>query len=464
MQSVFYRELMELVRDTYEAKQSFFIHNAELLDIFEGNLLVYIERDLRTQLSYKSFKEAISRAAPINILTKIVDKLSGIYKLPPTRDVVDGTDADKEALEWYVKKMTANQIMADASDLYNLSKSCLIQPFINERTRTPGLRAIPNDRFFVLGLNPVDPMEVTHVVLFDQKDGNTALFHVFTDAEIVTFDTNFDVKVNPDNPEGVNPWGKIPFIYANQSRHLITPKGDTDTLRMTKLVPILLTDLNYAAMYQSFSLLYGIDIDDENVTFAPNAFMKFKSDPTSDKKPEIGHLKPQVDFTETINLIQTQLTMWMDSRGIKASVIGKAEAEKSASGIAKIIDEADTSDHLMRLADYFKDIEASLWDLVMHYAHPFWRDQNLVDQLHSFTPIASVQTTFARPEPQRTRREIVEEIALELESGLTSRRAAIAALNPDFSQEQIDELILEIEGANGRTTESDDSDTGRPQA
>lgn len=464
MESIYDRNFQELVKNKFEEKQSFFTHNAELLDIYEGNLLAHLARDLKNQLSHQAYDEAMKRASPINVLVKIVDKLSGIYKVAPTREIADGSEADLEALQWYAKKMSFNQIMADASELYNLSKSCLIQPFINEKTRTPGLRAVPNDRFFVLGLNPVDPMEVTHVVIFEQKSDGTTIFHVFSDDEVISFDSNFKIKIAEDNPEGVNVWGKLPFVYINASRHLIMPKGDSDTLRMTKLVPILLTDLNYAAMYQSFSLLYGVDIDDENVTFAPNAFMKFKSDPESDKKPEIGHLKPQVDFADTIGLIQAQLSMWMDSRGIKAGAVGRVDPEQSASGISKIIDEADTSDHLMKLATYFQDIETSVWDLIMHYAHPFWREQNLVDQTHFFTPTAKVQTVFDRPEPQRTRREVIEELSLELDAGLTSKRAAIAKLNPDFSQEQIDELIQEIEGVNGRATESNDTDTGRLEA
>lgn len=441
------RPFMELVKSAFEKRAKFFEHNAELLDIYEGNLLHHLGLALKEQLSAQSYEEAMHRAAPINVLTKIVEKLSTLYNQAPVRQVLEGTDQDQVLVDWYVEKMRFNQIMSDALDLYNLSKSCLIQPFINPKTRTPGLRAIPNDRFFVLGLNPLDPMEVTHLVLFEVQNDGSAIFHVWSDDEVATFTSGFEVKVYEDNPDGINTWGKIPFIYANASRHLITPTPDSDTLRMTKLVPTLLTDLNYAAMYQSFSMIYTVDLTDENVKFAPNAVVKLMSDPTSDKKPEIGQIKPQVDFNEILSLISTQLSMWMDARGIRAGAIGKPDAEDSASGVAKMIDEADTTDYRRKLAEYFGDIEGELWNLIMHHAHPYWASQNLIDQRAAFTPTAQVVTSFTRQEPSKSRIEEVEETKAELEAGLTSKFRALKKLNPDFSDEQIEDLMLEIDPA-----------------
>ena len=391
------KEEMEHVNDVYQRHMTFFQHNATLLDIYEGDLLKYVDLDLRKQLHFQSYKEAITRAAPINVLTKIVDKLSTIYKDDPLRAMVVESASDENLLRWYEKHMSVNETMQDACDLFNLSKSTLIQPYVDEKARKPGIRAIPNDRFFVIGQNSVDPMLPTKVVTFDVFKDGKVIFYVYTDEEIVIFDNNLEVQTGMmsrnDNVDGINPLGRIPFVYANASRHLLMPKGDSDRLRMTKLIPILLTDLNYASMYQTFSMIYGIDIDDTNVVFAPNAVLKFTSDPTSDKTPQIGSFKPQVDIDQVLSLVKTELAMWLDSIGVRAGSTGDNDTD-FASGISKMIDEMDTSEHRVKLSKYFAQVESRLWSLIMHAMHPWWVGQRLIDQTAMFSSQAEVEINY----------------------------------------------------------------------
>jgi len=204
------RDDMHVIVDAYNAKRDALDHDRILIDIFEGNLLQYVEDDLRKQLSPESFEQCRHRIPPINLLTKIIDKLSTIYEPTPVRRIVKGSGSpkDEELLAWYIERLHINEGMLQALELFNLCKAQLLQPFVH--LGEPRLRAIPNDCFFVLGTDGVDPKRMTHLVTFDAHDGGVR-FTAYTDAEFLIFNDKKEVDAAAmaelDNPDGVNPYG-----------------------------------------------------------------------------------------------------------------------------------------------------------------------------------------------------------------------------------------------------------------
>jgi hypothetical protein len=396
-------------------------------------------------MSPQSFEQQMHRLCPINILPKIVDKLTNIYQTAVTREVVNGSETDAALLGWYANSFAVNRRMNTANEFYNLTKASLVFPYVSNGA--PRLRVIKNDRFAVISTDPIEPNKPTHVVVFGDKVDGKDIYWTWSATEFLISDesgeTRQDLMIKYDNPLGVNPVGRLPFVYINASSELYPPQ-DTDTLTMVKLLPIMCSDLNLAAMFQCFSILYGIDISDTNLKFAPNAFWSLKSDPTSDKKPEIGSIKPQVDYDQVLNLIQSQLTMWLSSKGIRAGSIGTLTAENAASGISKMIDEMDTFDARQKQVSIFEDAERELWDLTLNHMHPYWVASGMIDNPAIFTPTAAVVTKFAIQLPQQTRGQVVRDIKEEFAAGFISRRRALVKLNPEMTDAEIDELQAEI--------------------
>jgi len=232
---------------------------------------------------------------------------------------------------------------------FNLFKTFAYEPFLDKGH--PKLRVIPSDRFFVYSDDPVNPLRVTHFVkimgtIYHAETAQWRMLYIaYTADEIIAFHKGDDIAVDfmkKNNMDGTNPYKRIPFAYAARSKVDIIPQVDSDTLSMAKLIPTLLTDLNYAVMYQSFSILYTIDAAISGVR-APNGIVELKSDPSSGKEPKIGSIKPEVDTDKVITLIRTELTMWMESRNIKPGGMGELQLKVAASGISKAIDEMDTS-------------------------------------------------------------------------------------------------------------------------
>lgn len=429
------------------------IHNKVLFDIYEGNLLEYVLEDLATQLSPESFKTVVTRVAPINVLKRIVDKLSTIYSKPPKRIVVNGTSQDEALLAYYERSMSINATMNIANELFNLHKSTTLEPFIDEKM-IPKLRAVPSDRSLFLTTNHIDPTSPTIWVKFMGEmltysgEMETVVF-IYTEDDFIPVSLKSGeviegVLLEQDNMEMVNPLGTLPGIYINKSFHRIVPQMDTDVLRMTKLIPILISDLNFASLFQSFSIMYGIDVSTENLRMSPNAFWNFKSDPTSDKTPKIDVIKPQVDIEQMVQLIQAELTLWLNTKNIRPGTVGGLSSDNFASGISKIIDEMDTAEDRQKQVHYFKKSEQELWDLITKSLHPYWLSQGMIENKLQWSPNVKIEVEFQEQLPLTRRSELLKDIIIELDKGLTTKERAIKILNPEMSNKEIQALIEQV--------------------
>lgn len=437
---------VNLVNALVQKNQATLHHNHDLINIFEGELLPYVEKDLSCQLSPQAFKQAMFRVSPINVLPKIIDKLTNIYQTTVIREVVDGNASDDELLKWYVKNFDANNQLNCANELFNLAKSTLIYPYVSDGK--PKLREILNDRFTLYSDNPIEPYKPTHVIILYGKKADLDVYLVYSKDEIYvqTSDGKIDREImKMMGLDGTNPVGRLPFVYVNSSKYNLIPKPDTDVLKLTKLIPVMLSDLNYAAMYQAFSIMYGINVDDQGLIKDPSVFWHFKSDPSSEQKPEIGMIKPEVDYEQVLGLIETQMSLWLGTKGIRASTVGALTKDNFASGISKIIDEMDTFEARQKQVSFFTNAEAELWDLVFNYLHPYWSMTGQIENKAMFTPTATVKTVFAEQLPQQSRGALVTDLKTEFEAGFTSRKRAIAKLNPEMRESDVEELIQEID-------------------
>lgn len=437
-------------------------HNNALFNIYEGDLASYILSDLKSYLSDTAFQQIKFRVAPINILKRMIDKLSQLYTKPPIREVVSGVGSDaskkdEDLVQYYVDSMDLNTYGGLANDFFNLFKYTWLEPYVDEGT--PRIRVIPSDKFFVWSSNIVNPLKPTHFVKIVKKykrpDGQErVLFYGYTDEEFLIFNDKEEIEydlmaqVYANSPEefGKNPYGTLPGVYINRSRFDLIPQIDTDTLSMTKIIPILLSDVNFATMFQAFSIIYGVDLDDENLSMSPNAFWRFKSDPNNpESKPSVGVIKPEADVDKVLNLIYAQLSMWLNSRNIRPGTIGAIDVQNYASGISKAIDEMDTSEDRQDQIPYFKHAESELWSKIINNFHPVWLGLPEFDNKVAFSRGVKVITNFAEQRPMFDRSKLIDDELKLIDAGLESRAGALKVINPDWTDDQVEAKLAEVE-------------------
>jgi hypothetical protein len=428
-------------------------HNQKLFEVYEGELEKFLKEAMKSQLSEQSYQQAIHRAMPINVLKNFTDKLSQIYSEPPTRDVVNGTDEDKVALGELIDIMQLDTELGEANAFFNLQKCTWLDPYIDNGL--PAVRALPAMTFMVLSSDPVNPTRPTEFVKCIGKtdDGKHDLLYAYSDTEFLILDdqgiTYPEKMAAVNNPEGINEYGVLPGIYVNRSRQLLVPMPDSDTLKMTVLIPILFTDLAYAIMFQSFSIVWGKNIDDDGLKRAPNVFWSLKSE-DPDKEPSIGTIKPDVDIDQVLGFIKSSMAIWLQTKNVKPGSVGDLSADNVSSGIAKMIDESDTSSDRKKQVRYFAPADARLIELIINVMHPIWLQNPEYNFRKSFSPNLKIRVKFPEQKPMLDQSKVLDDEIKKLDKGLTTPQRAlmkIEGMSSEQAQTILDEVIAQAQPA-----------------
>ena len=438
-------------------------YNAQIQAILDGAIQGLLEQRMKEDLGTKSYMSASTRKSPINVFRKIVDKLTKIYDQPVIRTVENGTDQDLELVQWYEQKLNLNRKMGKNNFKYNAFYYALVQIGLKDnpvastqdyRIRQPFVRTVPNHEFLVMNASRVDNSSPDVIILCMDKrtlanGTEQQVYYVYTDLQFVIMDQNGDIigDLMADNElDGINPYQVTPFAYTNDSDDNAMPAVQTDTLDLALLIPLLLTDLNYAVKFQAFSVFVAINLDDKKVEFSPNSIISFQTPPgEGDNKASFDVIKPTVEITDTLSLASSQMALWLSTKGIRPGQIAQIGTDQLASGISKMIDESDTFESIKKQIKAYEQTEAEFWDKLMHHIHPAWVAAGVVENKTIFSSTARVVTKFTEPVPMQTRGEKVKELTDEVDSGFISRKRAIKILNTGLTDEEIDELIQEID-------------------
>jgi len=439
------REIIEYVKQ----QRGFLKRNAEALDIYDGNLLPYIDQILQKTLSEQYYHPAKERILPINILQRYIDKVATAYEKEPERKSESGNTRVDEFVEFYESQFDMC-VSGQICDQYaNLSKGFAWEPYIDLHGK-PQLRELSFDKFLVMSDSMVSPEEETLFIKFmgyRSTDEDSLLLFVYTDEEFDAFYMNGQEASEylMDN-QGLNPVGVIPFVYGKRQKSRLLPIQDTDMLAITKAIPVQISDLGMAMMYQCFSIMYGVDVNSENLIMAPNAFWSFKSD--NEKKPEVGTIKPEADTDKGLNFVMNVFILWLETKGIRVGSMGAVTGSNLASGISKIIDEMDVFNIKKKSMEWFEKDEEDLWNNKMPKIHNYWIQNGLVDP-STVPPIINdvfdVEVEFPDIEPMISRSEEIANFKSELELRTITREYVIRKLHPNFTDDQVNEVINNAE-------------------
>ena len=438
-------EIIEYVKQN----RSFLKTNAEALDIYDGNLLPYVDAIMQKTLSAQYYSAIKERIIPINVVQRYIDKVSTAYAKSPSRMSKSQNVRVDEFVTFY-KKALGMSVSGQIADQYsNLSKGFAWEPFVN-KNRKPAMRELAFDKFLVMSDSSVSPEDETIFIKFmgyKTSDEDSLLLFVYTDAEFDAFYMNGQEasEYMIDN-EGLNPVGVIPFVYGKRQKNKLLPTLDTDMLSIGKTIPVMISDAAGAQMFQCFSLMYGIDVNVENLVMAPNAFWSFKSD--NEKKPEIGTVKPQADTDKVLDFVMNIFIFWLETKGIRVGSIGSVTGSNLASGISKIIDEMDVYSIKKKQMEWFEKDEEELWNEKMPKIHNYWVQSGLVDP-STVPPITNdifdVKVEFPAIEPMISRQEEIANFKSELELRTMTREMVVRKLHPHFTDEQVLEVLNNAE-------------------
>lgn len=427
-------EALEAAKDTLE-------YNQIIFEMTEGNYLKHLTNSLSMELDPKNLRDAITRSAPINLLRKIFAKLSPLYNGDVTRTTEN--QADQDLIDFYVKDSDLNTHWGNSNFNFNAYKNTLLEIFITGgRVKA---RSLPSMQFIPYSDNMEDPLEVTAVL----KVMSPKEYWVYSDDLFIKTDEKGNI-LNHNTEDGLeNPYGILPATYINRSSYTLIPTIDTDTVQMALLIGKLLTDVNFSSKYLANPILYGIDVDSENMERSPNIFWNLKSD-VEGKTPQLGVVKAEANIQAQIDAAMEELALWLQSKDIKQGTVGKVNGDRASSGISLMIQEMDTTENVNNQKKYFMEAENDFWKRLAQI-HNYAVEGGLIKETRKFTDPAALVVEVEYPAQTIIEDPTVKEerILKQFRDRVISKREAISRLNPKMEADKVDELLEEIkaEGA-----------------
>jgi len=416
--------------------------------IYNGKVRESVKRAIQDEfLLPETVSELINRVIPLNITQKIVNKLATVYKAEPRREPLSGNEVDLENLDALVTALSLNHKMMQANRYFKLHKHVALEPYAH--LGQPKLRVLPSHTYTPYSddaIEPENPTAIVKHIVMGSQDRKDDLHVVWTETEHYTMNGAGDVIVDENNPERGNPYGTIPIVYVKEADDLLVPIQDDDLKRMQVVICLLLTDLAFASKYQAWSIIALINASTEKMSFNPNSIVTLNSQ--NGEQPDIKVIKPQLDSDALLRMVEALLGMLLTTKSLSVSTVtGQLQAQNASSGVAKILDQAESTEDKEVQVSFFTVAEKTLFEKLASKIMPVWIEQGMLSPKYASLALSTdfeLAISFPDQRPVISEADKVELEIKKLDNGLTTHHMAIQEINPEYSTEEVQQVLAEI--------------------
>ncbi len=437
-----------------------------LYELNEGQIRKAVEKSLANEIISKAaYRRAIERIPSINIINKIMAKLSKVYHDSPLR--LTKAAADKELMDDLSLITYLDSTMMVANHITNLHKRCAVEIYLEEgQQRT---RVLAGHQFLPFSDSVINPLEPTVMIKllgkaretltqFSNREGRAFtnddqirfvnILALYSEDEFLIIDTDGFIREDKMLEMGFkttkNPFGVIPMIYINTSKFELIPFPNQTAFDMGILIPKLLTDLNYAAQFQSHSVIWTRNSDIEGAEINPDAIVDLGDQEPGGGEPDIGTIDPKSDVDGVLKLIEFELQAYMSSVGAKSSISNLAQGNEAA-GISKIIDESDTTEARRSQTELFRIAEHDLW-FKLSTMQDLWASTGEALESRKFTSefLKTFAIKYAEIKPVESEKQKYDKIKVARDLKMMTKEQALREIFPNETTEQIQTRLKEI--------------------
>jgi hypothetical protein len=453
-------------------------------DIYkDGGKAFLIEQILR-EFDQDALKEM--RLAPINLLKKIINKRSAVYKKPPVR--IATNESDQKLVDHYVEKLKLNQVMQKANRYYTLFSNTVIYTFpkdgeICTKVVPPYLYSLKSDEYdktiiksiifnaFIEDVTPIANVpSATGAGNFSQQKGQKSLgdkvdsgetesdlsnrrFIFWTDQEHQTRTGKGELVVFDEEAgeeQFLNPIQRLPIVNAAKDRdnELWASQGE-DLVDLTIAIQTGWTDILTIAKNQGFSILTIVSEEEpKKLQVGINKAVWLKAKPGGEK-PSISYVQAQSPLSEYKELLMDLLGLLLSTNDMDPQSIGGSNSTRSfTSGFHALIAMSDNLEAIEADKPAMLDAERDQWDVIVKW-HNYMFDVGVLNDesraLGKFKDDFEISIQYAEIKPLESEDEVLNREEKKLKLGLTTKRDALKKLYPDITEKQLDEKLIQIE-------------------
>jgi hypothetical protein len=454
---------IELYENTQRKAKEF-----KSFQIYDGNLKTYVSHRIR-EMYPKTFKAYT--ISDYSLLKKVTDKKAKAYKESPVRKTRE--QADQDNYTTIVRQNGLNQAMSKLDRYYNQHKYCLMGSFMElDEQGQASFRFMPlapyefdcvkddkgNLKIVILSYpdpvitvgNGSDGMDTLIAGSKADEGAQVKIYAFWTDTNhyVVKFKKGTDGKSSglpeflplENNPNNVNPWGVLPFVYVPMSDtpNYPTPSPLPDqTVELNALLSVYLTSGNMQV--GQLVLKYPQDQDIQMVTHGLMTGLKLPQS-TDPEAPETdaAYLSPSPNMDGHRTSIMTFLNLILDEQGIRPGSGTDLSVEKFASGLDRMISEADVQDIIEANQDIYREVEQKVYDIVKAQLESI-NDRQLVSD--------EISVIYRKPKMLITDTERLANLEKMISLGLLEEWEKFVFIDPNMSEDEAKAKLERIQSS-----------------
>ena len=362
----------------------------------------------------------------INITRRIIDRISLVYKTPPNREYTK-----EDITDYFVGKELKMQRL---ERMTNLLDAVLLKPCW--RVKEDGSGCIEYD--IITDYEPIfedDPLTPTAIVYPIAKkstvlDDTPELWAYWDSENHFTFDGNGKTYTNDDNPEMLNPYGRLPFVECFRDGKpefsYLDTTASNDLISTNLGINVAETNKNANVMFQSFGYLFvnGAGIDKDTMQIGQDKINYLGVDGS------ISIVSPPNAIPALDESIQSSYKMLSQNYHLPISFV---EGSQAASGVALKLRNLELTDSRKSDVTRWRDIEMELFDLERQIiATEVGQDAGDLDDVD-----------FAESVEILNDQEQRDKWDWELSHNLIDLADVMMQKNPDLTREEAEEILAE---------------------
>ena len=409
------------------------LRNAE---VFDGYLHEYVQDKLKKL--YPNTWDCYN-VADYNIHRKITEKKSKSYIKPPVR-ILD-QEAETELYNKILEDFNFNDAMK-LMDLYkNRHSYCAVGVIKEDQDKYSFWTLAPYDFNVHRDANgDVYAWSFPH-----GADDNGETWSIWTKDSYLKLKTkdfkSFAIIPINDNPEMINPYGVLPFVYVPMDMSGTYPHTVSlprQTIELNTNLSIYLTSGNM--QIGQLVLKYPKNQKIEWVVSGLMTAMKLEQETKEGApKTEADYISPNPNLEGHKDSIMTFMAMILDEHGMTSSGIVKG-GEKFSSGFDRLLSSADVQDIIEDNQDIYTRVENAIYNII--------KQMNLNDNVFTFKS-EKLKVRFARPKILLSDSEKLDNLAKKKALGLFEDYELIMEIDPNLSEDEAKEKAARLKAVNG---------------
>lgn len=454
--------------------------------IYKDQTDAFVKEQLLKQFDYNTVQEMEYGIANISVCRKIIDKLARVYNSGVRREI-EGDEESSKVLQELAKEIDLQTQLRKTNRFLKLQKNvalyikpCPIEdkwklsvqplnPYLYDAVEYEYDRTIPmafilsDFEFFMPTYTTSDaatvdrsskPMPVSELPQGNGKD--EAIADSPDDAksgEYVWWTNSFHFttdqagEIISDRSNITNPIQMLPIInYAIDQDGQFWARGGDDLIKGSVLINSLMTHYHHVGVTQGYGQFWmrGKNLP-RNIKIGPTKAILMEYE-EGEPQPDLGYASSSPQLADLQSLGQSYTALLLTTNNLSTSAVAAqlGQNNNAASGIAMMIDKAESREDTVDQQQVFVDNEPVIFEIIRRWLDVF--GDSLVDNLKKYAIPENFNLIikFLESPVIVSESEKLANLKLRKELGIDTMVDLIMRDNPESTKEQAEEKLKEI--------------------